>query len=145
MRTEVFNYKDAAIEIWTEDAAGEKDTQLTDDYIYASNVALNDSATVSKHPQSGAVGNRNTVINRDYVLSMSRLHSKADEDFDIIGDPTTPTYFTLIIVEVNGDNPNFAETRELTGCVLGNRNLRLGDDVSVVPLQWIVGEYVPPS
>ena len=145
MRTEVFNFKDAAIEIWTEDAAGVKDVQLTDYYIYATNVALNNSTTVSKQPQCGAIGNRLVTTIRDYVLSMSRLHSKADEDFDIIGDPTTPSYFTLVIVEVNGDNPNYSETRELRHCQLGNRNLRLGDDVSVVPLQWVVGEYVPPS
>lgn len=145
MRTAVFNLADTIISIFTEDANGAPDIELTDDYIYASGVVLKDSATINRSFQSGAVGKRLTTLDRDYELSMDRLHAKFTEDFDIIGDPTTPSYFTLVIVEVNGDEPNFTETRILKHCQLGNRNLRFGDDLSTVPLQWVVGEYVPPS
>ena len=144
LRVSVFNLRDLWVEIWTETAAGAKNSQLTEYWLYVNTAMLQDRATVKRNFQCGAVGRRLTTISHDYTLSMSRFQAKYSDDFGIFTVSPDDTY-QIILKLINEQNPSLAEDHTLKHCQLESRSIRFDPLVNSVPTQWAVGEYTPPS
>jgi hypothetical protein len=143
-RTAVFNLRDVWIEIWTEDSAGDQDTQLTEYWLYVNKAGLDDKILVRRNFQAGKSGKRLTTIDHDYTLNLSRFQAKFDEDFDLVTVSADATY-RIKLIQINEQDPSITETRVLTGCQIESRSIKMEELVNNVPTQWAVGDYIPPS
>ena len=143
MRSDVFNLRDLWVEIWTETAAGAKNSQLTEYMLYVNSATLQDKATVKRSFQCGAVGRRLTTTSHDYTLDLSRFQAKYSDDFGIF-TVSPDDFYQILLIMINEQNPSLTETHTLKHCQLESRSIRMDALVNSVPTQWAVGEYTSP-
>ena len=144
LRNQVFNFRDLWVEIWTETAAGVKNSQLTEYWLYVNTASLVDKATVKRSFQCGAVGRRLTTTSHDYTLNMSRFQAKHSDDFGI-WTVSPDAFYQILLILINEQNPSLTETHTLKHCQLESRSIRFDPLVNSIPTIWAVGEYTPPS